>query len=72
MLIPKFSISQMLLAMVGLAVVSAILADAARGGNVAIGLSLALAGLIVPAMVATLAYWLLFFLSSLNEKSNRG
>jgi len=71
MLIPKFSISQMLAAMAGLAIVSACLASAARGGVVAFGLSVALAGLIVPLVLATVLYWSSFSMAMMFQKPDR-
>lgn len=57
MLIPKFSIRQMLQAMVVLGIVSACMAGAMRGSIVAIGLSVAIVGLVVPFGVYACLHW---------------
>ena len=59
-LIPKFSIRQMLLTMIGIGVVCACLGSAARGSIIGFGLSVGLAMLILIAIVVTCMYWVLF------------
>lgn len=56
MLAPKFTIRQLLIGMIGLAVVSAILGWAARGNIVAYGLSLSIVGLFIPFLTYAAIY----------------
>jgi hypothetical protein len=57
MLLPKFTIRQLLLGMVGVSVVCMVLAFAARGNVVAYGMGLAVLGVFVPLGVYAAVYW---------------
>ena len=64
-LLPNFTIRQMLLAMIGVALLSTCFAGAARGSIVAFGLSVAVISLSVPIVVAAVGYWLVYLLAIL-------
>jgi len=57
MLLPRFTIRQMLLAMVGFSFICMVLGFAARGSVVAHGMGLAMVGLFVPFGVYAVVYW---------------
>ena len=59
MLLPKFTIRQLMLLMVAVAFVCAILGFAARGSPFAYGLGIAILGLIVPLATGAFVYWTL-------------
>ena len=57
MLLPRFTIRQLLLCMVGVAFVCMVLGFAARGNVVAWGMGLAMLGLFIPIGVYAAVYW---------------
>ena len=65
MLLPKFTIRQMLLIMVGFAFISMIFGFAARGSVVAYGMGVAMLGIFVPFALYGLVYWIVLILSQL-------
>lgn len=67
MLLPRFSIRQLLWGMIGLAAISACFAGATRGNVVAFGLGIGAMTLVVPVLAATVGYWILFGLAKTTE-----
>jgi hypothetical protein len=65
-LLPKFSIRQMLIAMVGVGFLSTCFAGAYRGDLTTYGLTIGLAALIVPIIGLTLAYWSVYSLARIS------
>ncbi len=63
MLLPKYTIRQLLIATVFAAFVCAILGFAARGNMFAYGLGIAILGLVVPLATYALMYWTLLAIS---------
>jgi len=57
MLLPKYTIRQLLIGMVGVALVCMVLGFAARGNVVAHGMGLAIVGLFVPVAIYAAVYW---------------
>lgn len=57
-MMPKFSIRQLLLAMIGIALISLCMSLAYRGNRPALGLSVAIVGSFLPILVYALVHWL--------------
>lgn len=57
MLAPKFTLRQLLIAMILFALVSALLGWTSKGSIVAYGLGLAIVALIIPLSVYSIAFW---------------
>ena len=70
MLLPKFTIRQLMGATVIAAFVCAILGFAARGSIAAYGLGIAIVGLVVPLATYAFVYWTLIGLSKATHKSD--
>ena len=68
MLLPKFTIRQLMLIIVIFAFCSAILGWAARGSYLAYGLGIAMIGLIIPFSVYAVVYWTLVGLSNARKQ----
>ncbi len=68
MLLPKFTIRQLMMIIVVFAICSAILGWAARGSYLAYGLGVAMIGLVVPFSVYAAVYWTLVGLSHVRQQ----
>ena len=67
MLIPKFSIRQLLLMMVAVGVVSACLAGAYRGSTVAFGLAMGMMATIFPFLAYAIVHWVALGIAELTN-----
>ncbi len=65
-MIPKFSIRQMLFAMVALGVLSACMAGASRGNRPLFALSVAIFSTVIPFLVYAAVHWFAFALAQLS------
>lgn len=63
-MIPKFSIRQLLWAMVGIGLFSLCMSSAARGNRIAFGISVAIFGSVIPLSVYALVHWASFAVAS--------
>ena len=66
-LLPKFSIRQMLIAMVGVGFLSMCFAGAYRGDITTYGLTIGLAALIVPIVGLSVAYWSVYLIALISR-----
>lgn len=65
-MIPKFSIRQLLLAMIVVGMISACMAGASRGYRVAFALSVAIFSTAIPFMAYAIVHWFAFGLAQLK------
>ncbi len=65
-MIPKFSIRQLLLAMIAIGMVSACMAGASRGNRVAFALSVAIFSTAIPFVAYAIVHWFAFGLALLK------
>ena len=64
-MIPKYTIQQLLWAMVGLALLALCISSAARGNHIAYGVSVAIFASVVPLLVFAVVHWVAFSIASL-------
>ncbi len=66
-MIPKFSIRQLLWAMVAIGMLSLCMSSAARGNRVAFGISVALVGAVFPLTAYAIVHWASFGIANLTR-----